>query len=653
MPWACASSSILRCWGQRGAAATPSTGCATSSRRENFDSGADDGQALIFRVRENESDFTFLNTFVDQDFVTANRLFVADKRLNRGRMVWEYLVKSRKAKDYRQMLLDGLYHPPSIAVGEEQGRSNGSLYLVHRFEGKPLVKEFIANTMLGIEYLWGGRSSSRPARSSRSIRRWRRDSRGRWNGPGFSTPWTIANFRAGTSSGSRRGQGRIAMMDNIRQALQNLGRNLSEQGQSAPIPFGEFLALLIKRPERVVRNVFQVFHDMVMSYVGDGVDEYPDDPESIHFVFYNFDRLFIEGSDHPFFADRLFANRLMNLVEAWKRGAQQNKIYIFEGPHGSGKSTFLNNLLLKFEQYANTEEGTTYETVWRLDRRTLASFPIGETNHFLEKLSHLLDEYEFDQKDLAEAKNVLQGGEDYVEVPCPSHDHPLLVIPKEHRRRFLDDLFAQAPEKRALLAEKEYEWVFGNHACTICSSLYQALLNRLKSPEKVFSMLYAQPYRYNRRLGEGISVFNPGDRPLKETALGNPILQERINSLLRDSNQVNYIFSRYAKINNGIYALMDVKSHNVERLIGLHNIISEGMHKVEDIEENVTSLFLAVMNPEDAPTSRASSPSSTASSTSRSPTSSTSTPRWRSTARSSAPTSTRAFCRGCCTTSPG
>jgi stage V sporulation protein R len=24
------------------------------------------------------------------------------------------------------------------------------------FEGKPLVREFIANTMLGIEYLWGG-----------------------------------------------------------------------------------------------------------------------------------------------------------------------------------------------------------------------------------------------------------------------------------------------------------------------------------------------------------------------------------------------------------------------------------------------------------------------------------------------------------------
>jgi predicted Ser/Thr protein kinase len=44
---------------------------------------------------------------------------------------------------------------------------------------------------------------------------------------------------------------------------------------------------------------------------------------------------------------------------------------------------------------------------------------------------------------------------------------------------------------------------------------------------------------------------------------------------------------------------MDIKSHNAERLIELHNIISEGVHKVEDIEESVNSLLTAVMNPED------------------------------------------------------
>ena len=39
--------------------------------------------------------------------------------------------------------------------------------------------------------------------------------------------------------------------------------------------------------------------------------------------------------------------------------------------------------------------------------------------------------------------------------------------------------------------------------------------------------------------------------------------------------------------------------HILEKEIELHNIISEGVHKVEDIEENVNSLFLALMNPED------------------------------------------------------
>ena len=122
----------------------------------------------------------------------------------------------------------------------------------------------------------------------------------------------------------------------------------------------------------VTREIFQVFHDMVKAYVDEGVDEYPDDPESIHYVHYDCSRLFVEGSDYPFFADRLFANRLIKAVEALKRGAQQNKIYIFEGPPGCGKSTFLNNLLMKFEEYANTEAGLRYETVWRFDRNVLA-----------------------------------------------------------------------------------------------------------------------------------------------------------------------------------------------------------------------------------------------------------------------------------------
>jgi stage V sporulation protein R len=42
-----------------------------------------------------------------------------------------------------------------VEVDETKTEQN-CLYLNHHFEGKPLVTEFIPNTMMGIAYLWGG-----------------------------------------------------------------------------------------------------------------------------------------------------------------------------------------------------------------------------------------------------------------------------------------------------------------------------------------------------------------------------------------------------------------------------------------------------------------------------------------------------------------
>lgn len=388
-------------------------------------------------------------------------------------------------------------------------------------------------------------------------------------------------------------------MSNIKNAIKNINHSMTTGSRRSTISFEEFLEVLTQKPTVVIRNVFQVFHDMIKTYVGEPYNEYPDDPESIGFVHYDCSRLFIQGADTPFFADRLFANRLINLVEALRRGTQQNKIYIFEGPHGCGKSTFLNNLLKKFEEYTNTEEGLRFETVWRLDRKILGDSTESGPIQLFEKLLQSQDNTPKDPDHVSRTIPELDSGDQYIEVPCPSHDNPILIIPKDHRRAFFDDLFKNDEIKWKLFTEKEYEWVFRDCSCTICSSLFQALLNKLKNPLKVFKMLYARPYIFNRRIGEGISVFNPGDKPLKQDIYKNDILQSRINHLLKDSNQVKYYFSRYAKTNNGIYALMDVKTYNKDRLIELHNIISEGVHKVGDIEENVDSLFLALMNPED------------------------------------------------------
>jgi stage V sporulation protein R len=124
-----------------------------ANTRKKFDTQTGKGRREIFDVRENHSDFTFIQTFLDQDFVDRHRLFVTGRRLNEERMVWEYYVKSRNAEDYRSMLTDSMYHPPYVVIDTE--KTDDTLYLNHMFEGKPLVKEYILNTLLGVEFLWG------------------------------------------------------------------------------------------------------------------------------------------------------------------------------------------------------------------------------------------------------------------------------------------------------------------------------------------------------------------------------------------------------------------------------------------------------------------------------------------------------------------
>ncbi len=389
--------------------------------------------------------------------------------------------------------------------------------------------------------------------------------------------------------------------ESVDQALELLNKNITDYQRLKPIAFHEFLSVLKENPSQILRNIFQSFHDMIKSYVDEPEESITGDLEKLKFTNYDCTRLFVEDSINPYFPDMLFANRLMKQMEYLRHGAQQNRIYIFFGPHGCGKSTFLNNLLKKFEKYANTEEGLRYEVVWRLNIKNLQDKD--KSVMTLSTFEKLIQYVEAEKNATAgiksEALSFADGQRDYIEIPCLSHDNPFLVIPKEQRRSVLDELIKNDEFKWRLFTEKEYEWVFKEEVCTVCASIYHSLMERLGNPADVFKMLHARPYHFNRRMGNGISVFNPGDQPLKQNVISNQMLQNKINGLFQDSNVINYIGSNFARINNGIYALMDIKAHNVDRMVELHNIISEGVHKVENVEEQVNSLFFALMNPED------------------------------------------------------
>jgi stage V sporulation protein R len=122
--------------------------------RDNYHQQTKLGKPSLFELRRNFSDFTLIKTFVSQDFIDEHDLFVLGRRFDRQRQVHQYYVKSRKAEDYQKMLVDSLYHPPHVTIDMEH-TDDRRIRLKHHFEGKELLRDFIGNTMLGIEFLWG------------------------------------------------------------------------------------------------------------------------------------------------------------------------------------------------------------------------------------------------------------------------------------------------------------------------------------------------------------------------------------------------------------------------------------------------------------------------------------------------------------------
>jgi stage V sporulation protein R len=131
-----------------------------SEDRKKYDkkTGEEYGKKILFEARRNFNDYLFVNFLSDedfQDFVNKHKLFVAGQRFNPRKGVIEIYIKSRKGKDYRDMLNRFLYHPPYIVINEQKAEE-GELYLDHIFEGRTLVTRYIPAVLKGLAYLWSG-----------------------------------------------------------------------------------------------------------------------------------------------------------------------------------------------------------------------------------------------------------------------------------------------------------------------------------------------------------------------------------------------------------------------------------------------------------------------------------------------------------------
>ncbi|MBN2891513.1 MAG: hypothetical protein JXL97_06585 [Bacteroidales bacterium] len=379
------------------------------------------------------------------------------------------------------------------------------------------------------------------------------------------------------------------MSDSIEKLLKNLQDNLTDYSK-VPFSFNDFIFQLNRRPELILRDVYQLFSDAVQHHI----KIIPAAKRVNKLQKYDMTELFQTDTETPFFADRLFARRFMQVAEAMGKGVQTNRIYIFEGPPGSGKSTFLNNLLNKIQEYTQTPEGLMLKTVWHLDMDKIGD----RKSDFWNKVEELAKRHKnIELIDYISSKKEDKTSEKFVDISCPYNDHPILQIPKEYRRNFLATVIEDKEFKHKLFNENQYSWIFKEEACHICTSVYDSLYDILNSPVEILQMLNAKIFNYSRKFGYGISIFNPGDN-ICRNEIENQNMQNMLHKIF-NNDKIQYVFSPMAYTNNGVYAIMDMKESNIQRFKDLHSIISDGVNKVNVREEKIKSVFLAIINPED------------------------------------------------------
>ncbi|MEX2219688.1 MAG: hypothetical protein WD749_13120 [Phycisphaerales bacterium] len=178
--------------------------------------------------------------------------------------------------------------------------------------------------------------------------------------------------------------------------------------------FFDYLALAEKNPD-VVRNAYQRLYDAVLSHGSERYKVFKKECVRYHFFSDPFDN----GADGIFGLD--FA--LMQLVDFFRSAAEgygtDRRILLLHGPVGSSKSTIARLLKKGLEHYSRTDEGALYSFSWLLDEHCEVSAVEGSPREA--RKTHAF--------------------------PCPMHEDPLLLVPREAREDLLARLNAKFEPK--------------------------------------------------------------------------------------------------------------------------------------------------------------------------------------------------------------
>ncbi len=222
------------------------------------------------------------------------------------------------------------------------------------------------------------------------------------------------------------------------------------------LSFEEYLNLFLQEPRKQARNAAQYLRDALDYF---SVDQVAHPSGKIRRF-----RLFDAGTDGGIrvAGQEEVQNALYRVLSNFTRAGRINKLILLHGPNGSAKSTIVDALKRGMEHYSRLPVGSLYKINWVFPSEKLVKGSIG----FSDRLAPHGELASYAHLDIEHVD---------VRISCEMKDHPLFLVPREQRRKLLEQS-AKTSEGSAREDFVLSEYLLEGELCHKCRRIYTALL---------------------------------------------------------------------------------------------------------------------------------------------------------------------------------
>ncbi len=254
----------------------------------------------------------------------------------------------------------------------------------------------------------------------------------------------------------------------------------TDENHTEVLSFGDYLSKFEEAPYKHSRPTYAYLIDMI-KYYGQTDDGY-------YKVFQ------ITHPEAPaVYGQKATQESILQNLKNFEEEGFNNKFILLVGPNGSSKSSLVRKLMKGAEDYSTTDDGPLYSFSWifPIDQYVKGSLGLSAnpTNTDITTYAYLED------KDVSAI------------LPSELRDHPILLVPREHRRKIFEESLKDYPE---LLDSVRKSYLYKGDLSKRNRMIYDALLKNYKGKHReVLKHIRVERFTLSRRYSVGAVTIEP------------------------------------------------------------------------------------------------------------------------------------------------